>query len=248
MKKYIKTFEKFSFSKSKDAMVQFYNGLKHEIRENGEMRRIITRYLSGNKLNEEEKSFVKEQSMDLLKMLGLSALVVLPGASIIIPALVMGSKKLGIDLIPAGFRMVESMSEEEIVNIIQDGKKIYVNYINGYPDHNKDLGYAPVDIDQNGDITLDIDGKTYSTKLKWVVGIDEVAHYEVEPHMTEPMEDPSGKVEDHWKKDVEFKELLKDQGGVKGIKKRMKQKYGLDYSKIDNEDKLFQQLKADRML
>ena len=46
------------------------------------------------------------------------------------------------------------MSEEEIVNIIQDGRKIYVKYINGYPNHNKSLGYNPTDIDENGEISL----------------------------------------------------------------------------------------------
>ena len=247
-KKYIKTFENFSFSKSKKALKRFYEGLKHEIRENGEMRKIVAHYLSGNDLTKEETTFVKEQATDLLRMLGLGALVVLPGSAIVIPALIMGAKKVGIDLIPDGFKLIESMSEEEIVNIIQDGKKIYVNYINGYPDHNKDLGYEPVDINQNGVITLDIDGKTYSTELKWVVGIDEISHYEVEPHMTEPIEDPQGKIENHWEKDVEFQQLLKDQGGVKGVKKKMKKKYNFDYSDIKDENELYQKLKADQML
>tara|TARA_R110000772_G_scaffold43995_1_gene101174 strand:- start:4318 stop:5064 length:747 start_codon:yes stop_codon:yes gene_type:complete len=248
MKKYIQTFENFSFSKSKEVLKRFYEGLKHEIRENTEMRKIMAHYLSGNKLTKEEVSFVKEQSTDLLRMLGLGALVVLPGSAIIIPALIMGAKKVNIDLVPDGFKLIESMSEEEMVNIIQDGKKIYVNYINGYPNHNKDLGYEPVDIDEEGDITLSIDGNTYSTKLKWVVGIDEVSHYEVEPHMTEPIEDPQGKIENHWKKDVDFMELLKDQGGVEGVKKKMKKKYNFDYSDIENKDQLYQKLKADQML
>jgi hypothetical protein len=248
MKKYIKTYESFS-SSSKEALNQFYKGLKHEISENTEMRKILTRYATGQKPSKEEVTFIKEQSGDILKMLGLGAVVLLPGASLLIPALIIGAKKVGVDLLPSGFTKVdETMSEEELVNIIQDGKKIYVNYINGYPNHNKDLGYDAVDIDESGVITLDIDGKNYSTQLKWVIGIDEVSHYEVEPHMTEPMEDPSGKIEDHHKKDIEFQELLKDQGGLKGIKKKMKRKYDLDYSDIKTEDELFRQLKADSML
>lgn len=248
MKKYVKTFEKFSLSKSKDALRKFYKGLKHEIRENSEMRKILSRYALGQKITEQEKSFIKEQSVDLLRMLGLGALVVLPGSAVVIPALVYGAKKVGIDLIPRGFKMVESMSEKEIIGIIQDGKKIYVNYINGYPDHNKDLGYQPVDIDQNGNISLEIDGKIYTTQLKWVVGIDEVVHYEVEPHMTEPFEDPNGEVKNRWNKDEEYVELLKDQGGWKKVKKKIEDKYGVDYSDIKDENELYQQLKADRFL
>ena len=248
MKKYIKTFESFSLSKSKDALKKFYEGFKYEIRENDKLRKVISQYIAGNKLTDDEKDFVKEQSSALIKMLGLSTLVILPGATVLIPALVIGAKKLGIDLLPKGFRMTESMSSQEMVDIIQDGKRIYVNYINGYNDHNKNLGYKPVDINDNGEISLDIDGKIYSTELKWVVGIDELSHYEVEPHMVQPPEDPTKKIDNYWKNDKDFLELLRDQGGLKGIKKRMKEKYGLDYSKVKNIDQLYQQLNADQMM
>tara|TARA_R110000772_G_scaffold20466_5_gene56968 strand:+ start:119606 stop:120355 length:750 start_codon:yes stop_codon:yes gene_type:complete len=249
MRKYTKTYESFS-SAAKGGWEQFYKGLKHEIGENKEMRLILTRYASGQKPTKEEISFIKEQSGDLLKMLGLGAVVALPGGTLLIPALVMGAKKVGVDLIPDGFKKIKesSMSEDEILNIIQDGKKIYVKYINGFDNHDKNLSYSPVDINNEGDISLRINGDEYTTKLEWVVGIDEVSHYEVEPEMTEPMKDPNGDTENHFEEDEEFKELLKDQGGRKGVIKRMKKKYNMDYSDADNNDKLYQRLKADRML
>lgn len=249
MKKYVKTFESFNaLSKSKEALMKFYDGFRYEIKENTKLRKIIYNYMSGDKLTDEEKVFVKDQSMSIIKMLGLGTLVILPGATVLIPALVIGAKKMGIELLPKGFRMKESMSSQEMVDIIQDGKRIYVNYINGYNDHNKNLGYKPVDINDNGEISLDIDGKIYSTELKWVVGIDELSHYEVEPHMVQPPEDPTKKIDNYWKNDKDFLELLRDQGGLKGIKKRMKEKYGLDYSKVKNIDQLYQQLNADQMM
>ena len=66
MKKYVKTFESFSLNKSKDALKKFYEGFKYEIRENDKLRKVISHYIAGNKLTDDEKDFVKEQSSALI--------------------------------------------------------------------------------------------------------------------------------------------------------------------------------------
>lgn len=238
-------FSNFS-EKYRGSAKKFFKGLKHEIEENGELRRIIYDYLKDKKsLSKEDLEFVKKQTTDVLRMVGLLGIFVLPGASLILPALILGAKKVGIELIPEGFRLKESMGSNEIVDIIQDGKKIFVKYINGYSQHNIDKSYDPIDI-SGDEITLDINGDYYTTKLDWVIGIDEnMSHYEVEPHMSEPLKDPTTSKSHLWKDDEDFIQLLKDQGGIKGVIRKMKKKYAVDYSDCEGKEDLYKMLKYD---
>jgi hypothetical protein len=145
----------------------------------------------------------------------------------------------------------ESMSVDEIINLIQDGKNIRVKYIYDYPEHETEKGYRPVDIDENGNITLDIDNNIYYTKLDWVEGIVEqnLKTYEVNPSMTDPLDSMERREGgEHWETDKEFRELLKDQGGLKGVIKKMKKVYDLNYSDCKNEEDLYQLLKSDNMI
>ena len=137
--------------------------------------------------------------------------------------------------------------QDEIVDLIQGGKKIYVKFIEDYPEHDNEQSYVPVDIDDEGNITLDIDGDLYYTKYEWIEGVDEtVSYYEVEPEMTEP-EKEEGSAEVSWKKDKEFLELVKTHGGRKGVIKRMKRKFNIDYSDCKTYQDLYVSLKSDGM-
>lgn len=140
-----------------------------------------------------------------------------------------------------------SMVENEIVDLIQGGKNIFVKFIEDYPDHDKTKSYTPVDIDTEGTITLDIDGELFYTKSEWVEGVDEsVDYYEVEPEMVRP-EKEEGSAEVSWKDDKEFIELVKNHGGRKGVIKRMKRKFNIDYSDCKTYQDLYVNLKSDGM-
>lgn len=258
---YIKTFEKFNMdtkiNKYKDQFKEFFTYIKKEIEDTDEMRKVFGKYFRKEEITKEDQELVRHQVKDLLKILGLAAIFPIPGSILLIPLLVKGAKKVGINLMPSKFNIKESMSNEEIMKIVQDNKKIYVKFIHDYPEHNTDESYLPVDVDTDkGDITLEIDGSLYYTKLEWVEGIDEsiineqdLALYEVEPEQTQPLEDESEEAaRDIWKKDPQFMELLKDQGGRKGIIKKMKRNYDLDYTHCKTKGELYNNLKVDRML
>jgi len=245
--KYVKTFESFKMGKH---VKKFFKGLKYEIQETDELRKIFLKQLYKKPISDEEKKIVKEQSLDLLRMLGIGMIIPLPASSIIIPSLIISAKKLDIELIPKGFRLEESMSTEEIIDLIQDGTNIYVKYIYDFDKHDPKKSYKPVDIDDDGNITLDIDNELFYTKLDWVEGIEEnLQNYEVDPSMTDPLDDMERKERgEQWENDKEFKELLRDQGGLKGVIKKMKRVYDLDYSDCENEEDLYQSLKSDNMI
>lgn len=240
--------------KQKKTIKKFFKGLKHEIEETSELRKIFGRYLKGMEITDEEKKFVKQQSTDIIRMLGLGMIVPIPASSIIIPTLIIGAKKLGIELIPKGFRLEEeieeSMSMDEIINLIQDGKNIRVKYIYNYSEHDPNKSYRPVNIDEEGKITLDIDNEIYYTKIDWVEGIEEnFINYDVDPSMTDPMDNIQRKENGlYWKKDKEYLQLLKDQGGIKGVIKKMKKLYDLDYSDCKDEEELHHALNMDNMI
>ena len=236
-----------SFNKFNESWDSFLFGLKHEIQENRYMREIITQYIKSGKINKGESEFIREQSLDIIKMLGLVGVVALPGSGIILPTLIASSKKFGVSILPRGFKLLESMSETQIIEVIQDGKEIFVDYIKGYSEHDKQKSYRPVDIMDNI-ITLDIDGEYYITKLKWVSGINEnIQYYEVEPYMTEPPKEEKNVVID-WKQDQEFKDLLKDNGGYRKLINKIKKKYGVDYSDCSGISDLHHKLRVDGFL
>jgi len=149
----------------------------------------------------------------------------------------------------------ESMSQEEILELIKDSEKdIFVKYIYDYPEHDKKKSYKPVDIDNEGKITLNIDGDIYYTKLDWVEGIQEqqvfeVQYTEIKPEMADPAGEKMGAAVDaEWEHDSDFTSLLKDHGGRKGVIKKMNKEYDLDYSHCKSKRDLYVNLKHDKML
>lgn len=61
---------------------------------------------------------------------------------------------------------------DDIISVIKNDGFIYTKTIKDLYDHNTEDKVKPVEIDDNGDISLDIEGTLYYTKLKYVYKID----------------------------------------------------------------------------
>ena len=239
MKKYIKKFDNFN----KSAVI-FLSKLKEEISQNTKLRKILARYVTDKKsITEEEGDFVKKQTLSLLKMLGLTSIIILPGSTLILPFLIALAKKYKINILPNSF-IKESFEQNQVIEFIKDGKELFFKYIQDYPEHKRGVGYLPVDIDTNGIITVSIDGILYTTKMEWIEGIKEgMQHYEINRLARNEVTDDMP-----WKNDEEFKNLLKTHGDIKGLIKKMKNKYKIDYSDCEDLEQLYSALKSDGMI
>lgn len=240
--KYLFNLNKFSKENRKKYIQKFLDTLKREIKDKGDLRNIIMKFLNRKPISQEEVDYFRNQVVDILKILGISTLLVLPASVIIIPSIIKLGSKYNVDLVP-NLMKLESLGEEEISQLIMDGKKIYVDFIHDYPEHDKEQAYTPVSIDEEGNIALDINDHIYYTKLDWITKIDELTHFEFDTESTTTI----GK-DNTWEASTEFKSLLKDHNGIGGIIKKMKKHYRLDYSKCKTEEELYRDLKADNML
>lgn len=61
---------------------------------------------------------------------------------------------------------------DDIISVIKNNGYIYVKSIKDLHEFDTDKPFKPVEIDNNGDISLDIDGQIYYTKLNYVYKID----------------------------------------------------------------------------
>jgi len=83
---------------------EFLDKSAHEIAETKEAVAIINKYLHGQKLTVEEKKFIRIQTFDVFKSIGIIVpFAFIPGASILIPAIVIVAKKKGINILPSSF-------------------------------------------------------------------------------------------------------------------------------------------------
>jgi hypothetical protein len=64
------------------------------------------------------------------------------------------------------------LSEEDIIKCIKSGGVIYSSIIKDYPDNNPDEPLNPVSIDEDGLITVEIDGNEYSIDIKNVEKVE----------------------------------------------------------------------------
>ncbi len=63
------------------------------------------------------------------------------------------------------------ISKEDIIKIIKDGGFIWTKSIKDYEEHKAEDPMKPVEIDDDGDISVEINNKLYYTKLKYVYKI-----------------------------------------------------------------------------
>lgn len=61
---------------------------------------------------------------------------------------------------------VKNITIEDIVTCIQNGGVIYSTVINNYPENDPELPLTPLSIDDDGTVTVDIDGQNYEVELR----------------------------------------------------------------------------------
>lgn len=64
------------------------------------------------------------------------------------------------------------ITEEDLIRCIKSGGVIYSTIIKNYPDNDPEVALSPVSIDEDGLITVDIDGNEYSVDIKDVEKIE----------------------------------------------------------------------------
>ena len=64
------------------------------------------------------------------------------------------------------------IKQEDIIECIKRGGKIYTTIIHDYPDNDPEKGLIPIDIDEDGLITVEIDNKQYTVDLNDVEKIE----------------------------------------------------------------------------
>jgi hypothetical protein len=64
------------------------------------------------------------------------------------------------------------ISEDDIIECIKSGGVIYATIIKNYPDNNPEDPINPVSIDEDGLITVEIEGNEYSIDIKNVEKIE----------------------------------------------------------------------------
>lgn len=87
----------------KKSLLKLKKGLEKEGVETREMFSIYGRYTQGNATQVEMKA-ANKQFVEIIKGLGVGALLVLPFAPLTIPFVVKLGEKLGVDIIPSSFR------------------------------------------------------------------------------------------------------------------------------------------------
>ena len=63
------------------------------------------------------------------------------------------------------------ITQDDVINCIKKGGLIYTDIVHNLPDNPTD-GVRPVDMDEDGLITVDIDGKEYTVDLQYVKKIE----------------------------------------------------------------------------
>ena len=105
-------------TKIKDKSINFaksvWDGAKREKRETGEALRILQSILKGESVTDIQKSFLKAQSVDLIKLLPLVAIQGIPVPIPITPILIMAGKKIGFDVLPNSHMKVNYQFESAV--------------------------------------------------------------------------------------------------------------------------------------
>jgi len=102
-KKYVRNFTEYR----KDLEVKikvFLEKLSEQGDDAKESAYILQKYMSGGNVTKEEEGKVKECFFDILKMAGIGIpFILIPGASLLIPAIIHVAKKYKINLLPSAF-------------------------------------------------------------------------------------------------------------------------------------------------
>lgn len=64
------------------------------------------------------------------------------------------------------------ITEDDIINCIKKGGLVFATIVHDLPDNDPEQGMRPVDIDKDGLITVEVDGKEYTIDLNDVEKIE----------------------------------------------------------------------------
>ena len=64
------------------------------------------------------------------------------------------------------------ITQDDIRNCIKEGGLLYATIVKDFPENNSKEGMTPIDIDEDGLITVDVDGKEYNIDLNDVEKIE----------------------------------------------------------------------------
>jgi len=108
--------EKIHKSKFRKQLNEFLENSAKEIIETKEAGSIIIKHVKGNKLTPEEKILIRIQTYDVLKSIGIIVpFVFIPGASILIAAIVTVANKKGINILPSSFSTIKEKQNDETI-------------------------------------------------------------------------------------------------------------------------------------
>jgi hypothetical protein len=83
----------------------FLSKVSEETDETKEAAKIIQKHIKGEPVSDEEEQKLKEQFFDILKITGIGIpFMLIPGASLLLPAIVIIAKKYNIELLPSSFQ------------------------------------------------------------------------------------------------------------------------------------------------
>lgn len=96
----LKDYVKSALNKGSDAVKSMWNGVKRESKETKEAVRLIGEILKGKEVSDEQKEFIKAQSIDIVKAVPLIAVSGIPVPIPITPLLILLGKRIGWDILP----------------------------------------------------------------------------------------------------------------------------------------------------
>ena len=86
----------------------FLSKVSEETDETKEAAKIIQKHIKGEPVSDEEEQKLKEQFFDILKITGIGIpFMLIPGASLLLPAIVIIAKKYNIELLPSSFQEIK---------------------------------------------------------------------------------------------------------------------------------------------
>lgn len=157
------------------------DGAKREGKETSKLVQLLNKMLHGDSITDDEKTFMKAQGKDLLKILPLVAIQGIPLPIPITPLLLVLGKKFGFNILPDSHEVMPLTNLTEVgeanlkpykwEEVDQDGHTTYITFIT--PSETKyyvDLSYAEIDDPEDEDMAMEAMSVEFSAKPKGADG------------------------------------------------------------------------------
>ena len=63
---------------------------------------------------------------------------------------------------------IKNISVDYIINCINNGGVLYANIIKNFPDNDPEIPLNPVSVDNEGTVTVELDGNNYEVELRHI--------------------------------------------------------------------------------